>query len=59
MVIFYITVFVYVPVESSQFTGKTPNNEPGYYTIEVTPADGDVREFVGSLYLLTGLKIKR
>ena len=42
-----------VPVELSEFTGPTPNNEPGYYTVKVTPADGDVRDFIGSWDPLT------
>ena len=49
----YVAQFWNVPVELSQFTGPTPNNEPGYYTVKVTPADGDVREFVSSIYPLT------
>ena len=35
------------------FIGPTPNNETGYYTVKVTKADGDMREFIGSLYPLT------
>lgn len=49
----YAAQFWNVPVELSQFTGATPNNESGYYTVTVTPADGDVRRFVGSLHPLT------
>ena len=58
---FYVILFLYayiaqfwnIPVEFSSFTGPTPNDEPGFYTVTVTPADGDVREFIGSLYPLT------
>ena len=49
----YAAQFWNIPVELSSFTGPTPNNETGYYTVKVTPADGDVREFIGSLYPLT------
>ena len=51
--LFYEAQFWNVPVELSQFTGPTPNDEEGYYIVKVTPADGDVREFIGSLYPLT------
>ena len=52
-VIYVVAQFWNIPVELSSFTGPTPNNETGYYTVKVTPADGDVREFIGSLYPLT------
>jgi len=42
-----------VPVELSEYTGETPDDNLSYYSIKVTPADGDEREFVGHLYDVT------
>ena len=52
-VLLYIAQFWNVPVELDEFTGPTPPDSLKYYTVKVTPADGDVREFVGHLYDVT------
>ena len=47
-----IAQFWNIPVELEEFTGATPDDLT-YYTVKVTPPDGDVREFVGHLYDVT------
>lgn len=44
-----IAQFWNVPVELQQYNGSVPD-DLNYYVVKVTPADGDVREFVGHLY---------
>ena len=48
----HIAQFWNVPVELSSFTGDTPDDYE-YYTVTVTPADGDTRQFVGFTYDVT------
>ena len=43
-----------IPVELEEFTGPIPPNDTlRYYTVSVTPPDGEVRSFVGHLYDVT------
>ena len=50
----FVGQFWNIPVELEEFTGTVPPNDTlSYYTVSVTPPDGDVRSFVGHLYDVT------
>ena len=48
-VISFVGQFWNVPVDISPYEGVTPDDSP-YYSVMVTPADGEPRVFVGNLY---------